>query len=111
MAALACIEFFPTFKLPPRLRSSYQFVNVAADGRCLFSCLYLALKATKEEVFGWYHRPRSKTSGIPISSEDFVNEKKVVVDWGSQLPGIPDDTQSRLIRSYCAEDPDIEAHI
>ena len=80
-------------------------------GGACFPAYILPWRLPRKRCLAGTTVPRSKTSGIPISSEDFVNEKKVVVDWGSQLPGIPDDTQSRLIRSYCAEDPDIEAHI
>lgn len=107
LATLACIEWLPEHKLPARLSFSYVLVSVPADGRCVWSSLWLATQASRRELFGWYKRNRT-AQGIAHGEEDAKRERDLVCSWALNLPDLPLHVSDRLKQGACAEHDDIE---
>lgn len=106
LACLATIEFFDDSSIPPRLVWGYEVVPTAADGRCLWTSLWLATKATKRQLYAWFHRPRNAT-GV-TSGKDAIMEKDFVCDWALRLEYMPAETRKRVINGITAETADID---
>ena len=81
-STLACVQFTREScgsddipRQPPSLGhatvsdapQAFTKIPVQADGRCLFYCLYLALRASPDELFQWKYILRNDT-GIPLCS-------------------------------------------
>ena len=107
LSVLACIELYPDDKLPPRLNFSYKLVEVPADGRCFWSCLWLGSQATKFQLYAWYHRKRNP-QGIAEGKEDAGREKDLVCHWALRLVDMPQSCHNRLMRGECAQQSDAD---
>lgn len=83
LAALASNEFYDNQNRPPQLPDPAIRVLVPGDGLCLWYCLYLACKATPQELFAWHLRARS-AGGIP-SPEEYKWEENNVLLWALDL--------------------------
>lgn len=95
LAVLACVEFYPFDKLPPRILWNYKLVTVPGDGRCMFSSVWLGTVATQKQQVGWYLRKRNQC-GFCMDSVDAKREETMVMDWASNLPDMPQKTRARL---------------
>lgn len=107
LATLCCIELFPIHKLPPRIAWSYRLVDVAPDGRCLWSCIWLAVGASQSDLVGWYMRERSPT-GFAIHKKDASWEKEVVLKWAIKLTDMPPNILERLTHGHCATEKELD---
>jgi len=107
LSLLASIHLVRDEDLPPRLVDKFLFVKTPSDGRCFWSCLWLGIMASKQELLGWHQRPRNKM-GVTVG-QDADREKKVVCDWSLQLTGMPPETRDRIEKGQSAETDDIEA--
>lgn len=101
LACLSCIEFYPIDKLPPRLLMEYQLIKVAADGRCFWSCMWLATTASKKQLWGWFNRQRT-SQGVAFTKSEANMEKDNVVDWALRLTDPPPATRERVMKGESA---------
>ena len=110
LATLACIEFFDDIQIPRRLPHSFRIVDVAADGRCFWSSLFLGVQASRAELFSWGARGRSQ-QGFCYGKKDLELEQKLVLAFGENLTSMPVGCRERFERGLCAHDKDIDSSL
>lgn len=108
LALMCTAELFEEHQLPPQLNFKHQLVSVPADGRCFWSALFLAIRATPRELWGWYRRPRSSLGFT--DGADAEHERRLVVDWVTRLP-LPDEIHHRVIKAVSADWNDVDVWI
>ena len=110
LATLACIEFFDDIQIPRRLPHSFRIVDVAADGRCFWSSLFLGVQASRAELFSWGARGRSQR-GFCYGKKDLELEQKLVLAFGENLTSMPVGCRERFERGLCAHDKDFDSSL
>eukprot|EP00435_Cladocopium_sp_Y103_P033811 s1426_g8.t1 len=110
LAALCSAELFLPEDCPPRVIFPWKFMNVAGDGRCMWSSLFLATAATKGQLFSWYSRQRN-AQGTCLSSTDAALERDLVCDWALRLTDMPKETHARLMKGRLSEMEDLEPRL
>lgn len=106
LAVLASVHFWDDDAIPPILAFPWVKIKVPADGRCLWSSLWVATVASPAQVLSWSRRPRNQTGFS--SGGDIQVEKNLVWDWLKQfLDKMNASTRERVEKSIPAEDPDL----
>ncbi len=108
LAMLACVEFFDDIQIPRRLPHAFRIVEVGADGRCFWSSLFLAVRATRAELYAWGCRGRSQ-KGFCYGKKDLELEQNLVLAFGESLTSMPAGCHERFARGHCAHDKDIDS--
>ena len=83
LAALCCISSHPiaqSMQAMPSTPAGRKIIEVPADGRCFFSCVYLQLEASEAEREEWYSTQRNAT-GFALDSKSLEREDYVVYMW------------------------------
>lgn len=106
LATLASIEFYSDVTPIPRLLHQFTEIKVAPDGRCFWSCMWLAQAAFTDDVIAWFACPRSELGHA--LGEDSKRESLVVFRWASKLQSMPVLCLERLEKSVSVETEDIE---
>lgn len=105
-SVLASVELWPPELRPPTMQFAPQVLKVAADGRCFWSSLWLATKATKTQIWSWAHRVRNGCGFA--GGNDLKVEKELVWEWlETLLETMPEGTQERVKNSIPAENDDL----
>ena len=107
LAALACAKLFPSGSIPPKLMTESKIVDVAADGRCFWSAVWLGVAATKVQLLGWFKRGRT-ANGFAYHKEDISKEKDLVCHWALRLTDMPRKCHERLVKGKSSEREDID---
>ena len=109
LSALGSIELFdfPQMVLP----SGSGVVQVPADGLCFWSCLFLALAASPEQLWAWHMLPRSAT-GFPDSAT-YAEQKSRITMWALDIgrmigQQMPPETRRRIYKHESAEHEDLD---
>lgn len=110
LAALSSIELYET-PAPPEKRVPSPCIIFATqpNGRCFWSCLFLALAASLEQKSLWRLTPRN-TNGYPIHQGRLKSEDEMVKSWALSLNkgDIPETIKERIEQSHTAEADDMD---
>lgn len=106
LSTLASIEFYEDVIPIPRLCHQFTEIKVAPDGRCFWSCMWLARAAFTDDAIAWFARPRSELGHA--LGQDSKRESMVVFQWAKKLENMPRLCRERLETSVSVETEDIE---
>ena len=105
LSVLSSMELYEEASLPPRITFPYAFINVPADGRCFWSAMFLGVRATPRQIWGWSQRQRS-LQGF-ANEPDSTYEKDMVLEWSMRLVDMPKPCRERLFSGACAISADM----